>query len=114
MVNDRWVGPGHSDRNRRRHHAGVHALTSGGGRVHPVQRQDEQRRGDEVPELPDVIDHDPLAPPPFPLVLNILSIRSVIRKPLTMFVIEPKRAIAPSTRIRSGLSPPATRIAPTT
>ena len=29
--------------------------------------------------------------------LNILSMRSVIRKPLTMFVVEAKTAIAPST-----------------
>ena len=35
-------------------------------------------------------------------VLNIFSMRSVIRKPLTMLVIEANRAMAPSMRMRSG------------
>ena len=41
-------------------------------------------------------------PPRLSEVLNIFSMRSVIRKPLTMFVIDAKRAMAPRMRIRSG------------
>jgi hypothetical protein len=46
--------------------------------------------------------------------LNIFSIRSVIRKPLTILVMEAKRAMAPMMRISAGKSPPVTIIDPIT
>ena len=51
---------------------------------------------------PTPYDHERLPPSRLSLVLNIFSMRSVIRKPLTMLVIEAKSAMAPSTRMRSG------------
>ena len=90
------------DGDRRAGHAGVHALAGGRGRVHPVQREDEAARRDEVRELADAVHHQWRALPRLSEVLNIFSIRSVIRKPLTMLVIEANSAIAPRMRIRSG------------
>ena len=68
--------------------------------VHPVQREDEQRRRDEVGELRDGVASCVASPRRRCLVLNILSMRSVIRKPLTMLVIEAKSAMAPRIRMR--------------
>ncbi len=45
--------------------------------------------------------------------LNIFSMRSVIRKPLTMLVIEAKTATAPSTVLRVVCCSPASSTAPT-
>ena len=108
VVNDRRFGPCDDDGDHRAGDARVHAFARRRRGVHPVQREDEQRRRDQVPELADAVDHEPppdLAPGSVGgrlSVLNILSIRSVIRKPLTMFVIEAKSAMAPSARIRGG------------
>ena len=79
----------------------------GGRRVHPVQREDEQRRRDEVRQLDEVtsiMGDRPGSPPSYRAspVLNIFSMRSVIRKPLTMLVIEANSAMAPRMRMRSG------------
>ena len=46
--------------------------------------------------------------------LNIFSMRSVIRKPLTMLVIEAASAMAPSSVMSGGWSWPAITIEPTT
>src|SRR6266850_220192 len=100
-MNDGWLGPGDDHRHGRARDARIDAPAGGPGRVHPVQREDEQGRRDEVPELADAVHHARL-PSPGLSVLNIFSIRSVIRNPLTMFVIEAKRAMAPRMRIRSG------------
>ncbi len=43
-----------------------------------------------------------LMPGSLPGVLNIFSMRSVMRNPLTMLVIDANSAIAPRMRIRSG------------
>ena len=49
-----------------------------------------------------------------PFSLNILSMRSVIRKPLTMFVTEANTAIAPSTVLNVVFCSPAMMTEPTT
>ena len=84
--------------------------------THPQQREDEQRRGNEINRLDNVVHVHDLAGSRF---LNILSIRSVSRKPLTIFVIEAKTATAP--RIVGNAPPvpapvpaPASMIEPTT
>ena len=89
----------------RQHHAadaGEHAAAGRLRVVHPVQREDEQRRGHEIRKL-DEDFHQRF--PPAPGVLNILSMRSVIRKPLTMLVIEANSATAPSKRIGNRIRP---------
>src|SRR5262249_53027095 len=115
MMRHARVRPGDQDRDRGSRRAGIDAPARRARRVHPVQRKDEQRRGDQVPELDDAVDHDVCAPGPAGFVsrLNILSIRSVIRNPLTMFVSEATTAMAPRRRKRSGKLPPAMRMAPT-
>src|SRR5258708_22312324 len=114
MVNHRRLGPGDEDRGGRTRHAGVHAFPRRRRSVHPVQRDDEERPGGQIRDLADGGDHVRLTFVGRSPVLNSFSIRSVIRKPLTMFVIEAKSATAPRVRIAGGASPPPTRIAPTT
>ncbi len=53
-------------------------------------------------------------PSPLRVVLNILSMRSVIRNPLTMFVMDANSATAPMKRMIGGWSDPVTMIEPTT
>ena len=69
----------------------------------------------EVPETKldgKIARHAP--PRPF-LVANILSMRSVMRNPLTMLMVEQVTATTPSTLLSSGASPaPVMRMAPTT
>ena len=93
VVYDGGLNPGGHHRHRHARHAGEHAAARGLGIVHPVQRKDEQRRGEDGGELSDEMHH---------CFLNILSMRSVIRNPLTMFVIDANRAIAPRIRIARG------------
>src|SRR4029453_15056800 len=101
MMDDGWLGPGDDDRHSGAGDARVDTPAGGRGCVHPVEREDEHGRRDGVPQLADAIHHARF-PSPGLSVLNIFSIRSVIRKPLTMLVIEAKSAIAPRMRIRSG------------
>ena len=78
VMPDQRAGDGHQ-------HSGLareDAAARGHRRVHPLQRKNEERAGDDV----DVIDqgaHYFFSS----LRLNILSMRSVIRKPLTMLVL---------------------------
>ena len=51
VVHDLRLGPGGDDGERHPGHAGVDRPPRGGRRVHPVQREDEQRRRDQVGEL---------------------------------------------------------------
>src|SRR5262249_46580119 len=91
---------------------GEHAFARGLRVVHPVERKDEQRGRDEIANFFEAF-HQRL--PPSPGDLNIFSIRSVIKKPLMILVIEAKSAIAPMMRIGIGWpSPPTTMIEPTT
>src|SRR5690606_36695862 len=95
---------------RRAHadHARQHAAARRLGPVQPAQRKDEERGREDVRDLRDLVgpahgpgslldrgDYGRRAHCPGSLFLNIFSIRSVIRKPLTMFVIEAATAIVP-------------------
>src|SRR3990167_2232893 len=78
----------------------------------PLEGKDEQRGRHQVDELGYVefVAHC-LFDPGF---LNILSIRSVIRKPLTMLVIEAATAAVPRIVVKSVFCSPAMMIDPTT
>ena len=101
MMDNGRVGPRDEDGDRRAGHTGVNAIAGGGGGVHPVQGEDEADRRDDVPDLAETVQHQ-WVPSRLSDVLNIFSMRSVIRKPLTMLVIDANRAMAPRMRIRSG------------
>src|SRR6185312_11672039 len=83
--------------------------------IHPLERKNEKGRRHQIGVLHQVLDHDLAGPFWSSRFLNILSIRSVIRNPLTMLITEVVTAMKPSTR-PSVESPAAsvTRIAPTT
>ncbi len=83
-------GPGRDHGQEHRRDAGEDATAGRLRIVHPMKGEDEQHRGDEVGELEWRISFLTSS-----RVLNILSIRSVIRNPLTMFVIEANSATAP-------------------
>src|SRR5437879_6926260 len=104
-MDDLRLDPRGQDRNGHPDDARDDAAARGLGIVHPVQREDEQRRRQDGGELTDEMHH---------CFLNILSMRSVIMKPLTMFVIEANNATAPRIRMVSGWSAPVTTIEPTT
>src|ERR1700753_3435633 len=77
--------------------ASPHAATRRGRRTHPLQRQNEQRRGDEVGHFDELrgraLHHDFLGP----LALNIFSMRSVMRNPPTMLLVAATMAMVPRT-----------------
>src|SRR4051794_3874474 len=98
-MNHRRPSPGHQYRDNGACHARSDSLSRGRGCIHPVQGEDEKRPRAQVRELADDLDHVRLASARRSLVLNSFSIRSVMRKPLTMFVIEAKSATVPSVRI---------------
>ena len=102
VVHDLGLDPGRHDGDDHGGHAGIHALPGGRRGVHPVQREDEQDGRDQVGELDDPCVHEWPSRFGLPVGLNIFSMRSVIRKPLTMFVIEANSAIAPMMRIPVG------------
>ena len=93
MMDDFRLDPRRQDGHRHPDHARNHPVARGLGIVHPVQREDEQGRRQDGRELTDEMHH---------CFLNILSMRSVIMKPLTMFVIEANSATAPRMRIVRG------------
>src|SRR5438132_5955897 len=82
-----------------------HGVAGGLRVVHPVQREDEQRRREDGSELVDGVRH---------CFLNIFSMRSVMRNPLTMLVMEANSAMAPRIRMVFGYSAPVTAMDPTT
>src|SRR5712671_2318416 len=88
-------------------HAGEHATARGFRIAHPLERQNEECRGDQVNQLNELIGH-------LSRRLNIFSMRSVIRKPLTMLVVDAKTATAPRMVLRRVSCSPASRMAPTT
>src|SRR5689334_16392346 len=97
------------DRERHAADAGNHAASRGGRIAHPLEREDEQRGRDEIDQLNQRVDH--LAGSRF---LNIFSMRSVMRNPLTMFVVDAKTATAPRMVLSRDSCSPASRMAPTT
>src|SRR4051812_37538948 len=75
--------------------------------IQPAQRQDEENGREKVTELDQLLVH-------FCFSRNIFSMRSVMRNPLTMLVIEAATAIVPRSVVRSDSRSPAMRIDPTT
>src|SRR5262249_44845110 len=94
------------DRRRHAGDAGRDAAPRGARMVQPPQRQDEEDRRSEITELDQVLAH-------LFFSRNILSIRSVMRNPLTMLVIDAATAIVPRTVATSDTRSPAIRIDPT-
>src|SRR5205085_9274182 len=87
----------------------------GGRRAHPFQQKDEQHAGDQVCDFDDGLSHGRgVHGLVGRLLLNILSMRSVIRKPPTMLLVAAITATIPS-RKESRLSClPTSTMAPTT
>src|SRR6266576_688675 len=104
-MHDFGLDPGRKDRHGHARNTGDHPVARRFRIVHPIQREDEQRRGEDGGQLAEERHH---------CFLNILSMRSVIRNPLTILVIEANSATAPRMRIVSGWSAPVTTIEPTT
>ncbi len=95
--------------------AGAHAAAGGGGRAHPLQRHDEERRGDQVDDFDEGVGSDPGGHYFFgPLDLNILSMRSVMRKPPTTLLVAATMASVPRTVERVLRCSPVRMMAPTT
>src|SRR5205823_3979901 len=95
------------DRRRHSGDAGRDAAPRRPRMIEPAQRQDEQDRREEVTELNQMLVH-------LCFSRNILSIRSVIRKPLTMLVIDAATATVPRIVVSVDSRSPAMRIEPTT
>src|ERR1700719_190089 len=104
-----------SDGQQHAEFAGPHAAAGSGGRTHPLQRQNKKRRGNQVRNFDDLRGgklghHDFFGP----LTLNILSMRSVMRKPPTMLLVAATMAMVPRMAGKLVLCSPARMIAPTT
>src|SRR5215472_254293 len=87
-----------------------------GRRTHPLERQNEERARDQVNDFDEVLAacqfvHDFVAGR---LLLNIFSMRSVMRNPPTMLLVAAMTAMVPSTAERVLLCSPTSTIAPTT
>src|SRR5882757_9929097 len=110
------------------HHADLtcpNPVAGGGGRTHPFQRQNKKRAGDQVDKFDDVLAsgklvHDWLSEIRSAsyllgrLLLNIFSMRSVIKNPPTTLLVAATMAITPSTVANSLLRSPTSTMAPTT
>src|SRR5438309_157957 len=100
------------------HHAdlaGPYSAPGSARRAHPFQRQNEERAGDQINDLNDVlipgeIGHGLVGR----LVLNIFSMRSVIRNPPTTLLVAATTAITPSTAEKVLLCSPTSTMAPST
>src|ERR1700722_8364011 len=94
--------------------AGDHSMTCGGRRAEPLQRENEEDGCDDVGEVDELTNgnriHDFLG---FP-VLNMRSMRSVIRKPPTMLLNEAATAMVPSMVVSLVSCRPAMMMAATT
>src|SRR5262245_39850645 len=84
------------------------------GMTQPSERKDEKDRGEEVTRLCDVFGHHALGSCFGARSRNILSMRSVIRKPLTMLVTEAATAMTPRTVVTGVFCSPAMMRDPTT
>jgi len=84
--------------NRQQHaqFAGKDAAARGRRRAQPLEREDEERGGNQISDLDKGVRSEHVAHGFFgPLGLNILSIRSVMRKPPTMLLVAATMAIVP-------------------
>src|SRR5690349_15946313 len=87
-----------------------------GRRTHPFEREDEQPRRNQVDHLNRLLGDQRCSVHYFfgLLVLNIFSMRSVIRNPLTRLLVAATMAIVPRTVASPLLCSPARMMAPTT
>src|SRR5208282_3074213 len=97
------------------------AVAGGGGRAHPLQRENEEHTRDEIEKLDENLDRSDFAGHYLVtdlsagrLDLNIFNMRSVIRKPPTMLLVAATTAMNPKTAERVLLCSPTSTIAPTT
>src|SRR5438067_11292405 len=95
--------------------AGPDSAPGSARRAHPFQRQNEQRAGNQINDLNDVlisgeIGHGLVGR----LLLNIFSMRSVIRNPPTTLLLAATTAITPSTAEKVLLCSPTSTMAPST
>ena len=101
VIKDFMVKKSSDDRQQHAQLAGPDAAASGRRRAHPLEREDEEPRGDQVGDLDDVFaaDHGGQG---FlgPLDLNILSIRSVITNPPTTLLVAAMIATVPSSVVK--------------
>src|SRR5262249_10981153 len=113
VVRDLGMEQGADDGERHAGDARGDAAPRGLGPREPAQREDEQRRRDQEAGLSQMLDQlrAHFAGSRF---LNMRSMRSVIRKPETMFVTDAATAIVPSTVEKVVFSSPAMMIEPTT
>src|SRR3979411_1936312 len=125
VVDDAVMQQRAADRQQHAHFARPDAMTGRGRRAHPLQREDEQHARDEIQKLDDDLAscddgcHYWLTDLPAGLAagrldLNILNMRSVIRKPPTMLLVATTTAMNPKTAESVLLCSPTRRIAPTT
>src|SRR3989442_18847 len=95
--------------------AGPDSAPGSARRAHPFQRQNEERAGDQINDFNDVlisgeIGHGLVGR----LLLNIFSMRSVIRNPPTTLLVAATTAITPSTAEKVLLCSPTSTMAPST
>src|SRR5256886_10046687 len=95
--------------------AGPDSAPGSARRAHPFQRQNKQRAGDQINDFNDVlisgeIGHGLVVR----LLLNIFSIRAVIRNPPTTLLVAATTAITPSTAEKVLLCSPTSTMAPRT
>src|SRR5437870_5504050 len=95
--------------------AGPDSAPGSARRTHPFRRQYEERAGDQINDFNDVlisgeIGHGLVGR----LVLNIFSMRSVIRNPPTTLLVAATTAITPSTAEKVLLCSPTSTMAPST
>src|SRR5262249_23399195 len=90
----------------------LHTTACGGRRVQPFDRENYEDCSKQVGKLPEDKCHYFFDPGSF---LNIFSIRSVIRNPLTILMVENVTATTPRTLLSVVAPPePVIRIAPPT
>src|SRR5271167_790191 len=95
--------------------AGQHSAARRRRRAQPFQRKDKKNAGDEIDDLDDLliageVGHGFVGR----LLLNILSMRSVIRNPPTTLLVAATTARKPRMKERLLLCSPTRTIAPTT
>src|SRR5256712_10283317 len=95
--------------------AGPDSAPGSARRAHPFQRQNEQRAGDQINDFNDVLISGEIVHGFVRrLLLNIFSIRSVIRNPPTTLLVAATTAITPSTAEQVLLCSPTSTMAPST
>ena len=97
VIDDALVEERANDGQQHARFAREDATARGGRRTQPLERQDEQRRRNDVEDLDDVFTTDEAGHGLGALLtLNILSMRSVMMKPPTMLLVAATMAMVPS------------------